>query len=88
MWSKALPEEPQSWDDGVCGELVAHLLFGTRDHVLSKSSTLPIWRRQIVFRCGDVRGVKGQQATDFCHDIAKAHYEQTLRAEDIKWPAE
>jgi len=29
VWSQALPEEPRSWDDGVCGPLVAHLLFGT-----------------------------------------------------------
>ena len=36
-WSKALPEEPQSWDDGLCGPLVAHLLFGTEDHVLGSS---------------------------------------------------
>ena len=34
IWSCALPEEPQSWDDGVCGPLLGQLLFGTDDHIL------------------------------------------------------
>jgi hypothetical protein len=35
IWSQALPEHPQSWDDGVCGPLVAHLLFGVEDHMIA-----------------------------------------------------
>ena len=86
-WSKALPEHPRSWDDGICGELIAHLLFGTEDHLLTRCSPRPIWQQQIVLRCGDVNGVQGQRAEDFCHDVANAHYEQTLRVEDVKWPS-
>ena len=86
VWSKALPKEPKSWDDGVCGPLIAHLLFGTEDHLLSQCSKRPIWKRQIVPRCGDVRGVEGQTADQFCHDVAKAHIHYTLKVEDIQWP--
>ena len=86
IWSQALPEDPQSWDDGVCGPLVAHLLFGVEDHVIAQCSDRPIWRKQVVPRCGDKRGVEGQRADDFCHDIACAHYECTLRLKDIRWP--
>ena len=88
VWSKALPEEPKSWDDGVCGALVAHLLFGTRDHILTNCSMHPVWRRQLIFRCGNVRGANSQHATHFCHDVAKAHYEHALCVEDIQWPVE
>ena len=67
VWSRALPEHPQSWDEGICGPLVAHLLFGTRDHLLAQNSDRAIWRKQR-------------------HDVAGAHYEHTLRLEDIAWP--
>ena len=86
VWSQALPEHPTSWDDGVCGPLVAHLLFGTNDHVLSQCSDRAVWRKQVVLRCGDVRGVQGQHAKDFCHDVAGAHYKYALCIEDIQWP--
>jgi len=86
IWSQALPDYPQSWDDGICGPLVAHLLFGVEDHVIAQCSDRPIWRKQVVPRCGDKRSVEGQRADDFCHDIACAHYECTLRVKDIRWP--
>ena len=86
IWSEALPEHPQSWDEGLCGPLVAHLLFGTEDHVVAQCSGRRIWRKQIVLRCGDVRGVEGQRADDFCHDVAGAHYDHALRVEDLRWP--
>ena len=35
------------------------LLFGTQDHVVSHCSARPIWREQVIFRCGNVRGVAG-----------------------------
>ena len=88
VWSDALPEEPRSWDDGFCGPLIAHLLFGTEDHVVAQCSARPIWRKQLFFRCGDVRGVEGQRADDFCHDVANAHYDHALHVEDIAWPRE
>ena len=77
LWSEALPEHPRSWDDGLCGPLVAHLLFGTEDHMLAQCSDRPLWRKQVVVRCGNKRGVKGQRAGDFCHDVAGAHYGHT-----------
>ena len=88
VWSHALPKEPQSWDDGICGPLLAHLLFGTEDHVLTQCSERPIWRKQIEVRCGNVRGVKEQHSEDFCHDVANTHYDHVLRMEDIAWPTE
>ena len=87
VWSKALPANPKAWDEGICGPLVAHLLFGTEDHLLAQCSARPIWRRQICFRCGSVRGVEGQHAGDFCHDLEHAHYAHTLRVDDLLWPA-
>lgn len=87
VWSRALPATPRSWDDGVCGPLVAQLLFGTEDHVLAKCSARRVWRRQIFLRCGDVRGgVDKQCADEFCHDVAGAHYEHALQVEDLRWP--
>ena len=79
VWSDALPTAPRSWDEGVCGPLVAHLLFGTRDH----EEKGVLWRKQLCFRCGDVRGVGGQSADDFCHDVARAHYAHQLKVADI-----
>ena len=73
--------KPTSWDDGVCGPLVAHLLFGTEDHVVAQCSDRPVWRKQLFFRCGDVKGVEGQSAADFCH----APHKSTLKVDDIAW---
>ena len=83
VWSDALPAEPRSWDDGICGPLVAHLLFGTEDHVLAQCSTRSVWRKQITFRCGNAKGAKGE----FCHQLGKAHYTHVLTVKDIQWPA-
>ena len=86
VWSEALPQNPKAWDEGVCGPLIAHLLFGTEDHVVAQCSARPIWRKQLIFRCGNVRGVKGQCAADFCHELAKAHEGYPLAVKDIAWP--
>ena len=84
VWSRALPPDPRSWDDGICGPLIAHLLFGTEDHVRSEESdSSPIWKKQIHFRCGNVNGAEGQSASHFCHDVAGAHYGNYLRTSDI-----
>ena len=87
IWSDALPAEPQSWDDGLCGALVAHLLFGTEDHPVAECSARPVWKRQLVLRCGTVRGAQGQHAADVCHDVESAHYAHALRVADLQWPA-
>jgi hypothetical protein len=87
IWSRALPVAPSSWDDGICGALVAQLLFGTEDHVLAQCSTRCVWRWQILLRCGNTRGsVEAQHADEFCHDVAGAHYEHALQVEDLRWP--
>ena len=82
-WSKALPEEPDAWDDGVCGPLVAHLLFGTEDHMMAKCDPRPIWRKQLIFRCGNVSGVEGQRAADFCHDVINPHVAYPLEGTHV-----
>ena len=86
VWSEALPPDPKAWDEGVCGPLIAHLLFGTEDHVVAQCSARSIWRKQLIFRCGNVRGVKGQCAADLCHELAKAHDGYPLAVKDIAWP--
>lgn len=77
VWSDALPNEPRSWDDGIDGALVAHLLFGT--DTLSDR----FYEQQLVFRCGSVRGVDGQYARDFCHNLAGAHYKHSIEVGDL-----
>ena len=85
VWSRALPPDPASWDAGICGELVAHLLFGAEDHVLAACSPRPIWRRQVIMRCGNASGA-GQNADRFCHDVSNAHYGHALHVADLAWP--
>ena len=85
VWSDALPPRPKAWDDGVCGPLVAHLLFGVRDHAMANADpTNPLWKAQLVIRCGNKRGVKGQRAFQFCHDVARAHYTHPLTIADLR----
>ena len=69
VWSAALPAEPEAWDDGVCGPLVAQLLFGVRDHPMADVDPNPLWKAQLMIRGGNKRGVKGQRAFQFCHDV-------------------
>ena len=86
VWSQALPKEPKTWDDGLCGPLVAQLLFGTKDHPVAQCSSQPKWCQNLVFRCGNVRGVQGQCADNFCHDVAKLHGNYPLDVKDIVSP--
>ena len=82
-WSHALPENPKSWDDGLCGPLIAHLLFGVADHPMADVDPNPLWKKQIILRCGNKKGVRGQRAADFCHDVAHAHYTHRLTPADL-----
>ena len=85
VWSDALPVEPESWDDGICGPLVAQLLFGVHDHPMADADpTNPLWKAQLILRCGNKRGVKGQRAFQFCHDVAHAHYTHPLTIADLR----
>ena len=83
VWSRALPPNPSSWDDGVCGPLVAHLLFGTEDNSLAESSPCPLWRKQVTVRCGNSKASK-EKAEDYCHDTSNAHYGHVLNVSDIR----
>ena len=84
IWSAALPTTPQAWDDGVCGPLIAQLLFGVCDHPMADVDPNPLWKAQLILRCGNKRGVKGQRAFQFCHDVAHAHYTHPLTVEDLR----
>jgi hypothetical protein len=83
-WSDALPKKPKSWDDGLCGPLIAHLLFGVEDHPMADIDPNPLWKKQIILRCGNKKGVRGQRAADFCHDVAHAHYTHALTTADLQ----
>ena len=87
VWSRALPPNPTCWHDGVCGVLIAHLLFGTEDHILTACSARTIWHKQITVRCGNTNGAN-QHADHFCHDVSNAHYGHVLGVTDIAWPAD
>ncbi len=42
VWSEALPSRPALWDEGLCGPLIAHLLFGA-DHPMTDVDPNPLW---------------------------------------------
>ena len=69
MWVQALaslPRAPSSWDDGVDGALLCHLLFSVRYDPAHGAAML-------CFRCGPVPGQHGTK-TDFCHELNMPHY--------------
>ena len=69
MWVQALaslPRAPSSWDDGVDGALLCHLLFSVRYDPAHGAAMLR-------FRCGPVPGQHGTK-TDFCHELNMPHY--------------
>ena len=45
MWRSALPASPTSWDDGIDGRLLCHLLLGVEDDEVHGGAMLR-------FRCG------------------------------------
>ena len=47
MWTRALPTDPDDWDDGVRGGLLCHLLFGVTESAFGP--------RCVRFRCGPPR---------------------------------
>ena len=63
MWRRALPADPDDWDDGVKGGLLCHLLFGVSDS--------PFGARCVRFRCGPPRQ---WQSGDYCHELRLPHY--------------
>ena len=87
-WSDALPKKPKSWHDGLCGPLIAHLLFGVKDHPMANIEPNPLWKKQIMLRCGNKKSAQGQRAADFCHDVAHAHYTHVLTTADLRLKVE
>jgi hypothetical protein len=74
-WKAVLPSAPQSWDDGIQGIVLAHLLFGTR----------PLGQRppNIALRCGSARE---HAPAEPCHDHRRPHYAHLLALDDIRSP--
>ena len=73
LWKQLTPRDPVSWDQGIKGVLVAHLLFGTRD--------LGAHRPNIRLRCGISRGaakLKHHGRARLCHKQHGAHYTHVL----------
>ena len=67
---------PRSWDDGVNGLRIAHLLFGVEP--------MGTWPARLRLRCGTNRyyGRDDQDYERFCHATDVAHYARVLtRAE-------
>ena len=56
VWADALPPEPRTWDDGLCGPLIAQLLFGVADHPMADVDPNPLWKAQLTIRCGNRKG--------------------------------
>ena len=48
-------------------------------YVLAQCSARPIWRKQLIVRCGNVRRTKGPHP----HDVAIAHYDHHLSVKDV-----
>ena len=55
---------PATWDDGVDGALLCHLLFSVHDDLAHGAAMLR-------FRCGPVHGQRG---TNYCHKHNMPHY--------------
>jgi hypothetical protein len=76
-WLRTMPAHPRSWDDGVNGLRVAHLLFGVQP--------LGNWPARLRFRCGNNRyyGRDDQDFNRFCHTTDIAHYNRVLTRADF-----
>ena len=64
MWRAARPSSAASWDDGIDGALLCHLLFGVEEDPVLGAPALR-------FRCGP-SGL-GSDA-GYCHQLNLAHY--------------
>ena len=65
MWVQALaalPRAPSTWDDGVDGTLLCHLLFSVHNNPAHGAAMLR-------FRCGPVHGQHGSKTDYWCHKL-------------------
>ena len=60
LWKRAMPSSPISWDDGVDGGLLCHLLFSVKANATRGPAMLR-------FRCGP--------GASRCHKLNMPHYE-------------
>ena len=72
-WKAALPFAPRSWDDGIQGIVLAHVLFGVQ----------PLGQRppNIALRCGSARE---HAPAEPCHDHKRPHCAHVLEVNDIR----
>ena len=78
-WQQAMPANLKSWDDGVHGEFLCHLMFSVEDHANSTEDKK--WKAAVHFRCGtSLTRRKG----DFCHDYRYTHPDHQIASEDLK----
>ena len=77
LWKQLTPCNPVSWDQGIKGILVAHLLFGTQE--------LGSTPANICLRCGISRGAVSTklERTRLCHKQHGAHYTHVLPPDAI-----
>ena len=67
MWVQALaalPRAPSTWDDGVHGALLCHLLFSVHDNPAQGAAMQR-------FRCSPVHGQHGTNTNYWCHELNK-----------------
>ena len=70
MWVQALaalPRAPSTWDDGVDGALLCHLLFSVHNNPAHGAAMLR-------FRCGPMHGQHGTNTNYWCHKLNMPHY--------------
>jgi hypothetical protein len=81
-WKNAIQDRDlKSWDEGVDGELVCHLLFGVNDHPNLTQTGDHKWRAQVHFRCGES---KQHKKGNFCHDTRFKHQNYQITANNLK----
>ena len=80
VWKQLTPRNPASWDEGIKGIIVAHLLFGT--------TALGAHASNIRLRCGASGArqlrVTGGKRPPACHKQHGAHYSHVLHPNSIR----
>ena len=91
IWKNIIAKKDhlKSWDDGVNGMLVCHLLFGVRDHDNFNKTKNPLWKANVYFRCGKKSRRHHRVVHDavdsvtYCHENT-THSKHVLKQTDIE----